>query len=138
MLGARSKAATQPVGRDDTTGLRMGRAVVRARGLATGVCLDTIVCIVAGGRPCVATYRATWAAIRRATGLCYGAGALRHARQLAQHGTQHGPQYHDTISCRGRGLRHSVLHKRDTACDTASARCNMACDKAGGGSRYDT
>ena len=52
MLGVRSKATTQPVGRDDTIGLRMGRAVARARGLATGVCRDTIVCIVADRTSC--------------------------------------------------------------------------------------
>ena len=65
VLRARSRAATWPAGRDDTAGLHSGRAAARACCLATGVCRDSIVCIVARRRPCVATQRVTRAAIRR-------------------------------------------------------------------------
>ena len=43
--------------------LRHGQPALRhsrpARSLATGVCRDTIVCIMTEGRPCVSTQRAT-------------------------------------------------------------------------------
>ena len=110
-----------------------------ARGLATGVCRDTIVCIVAGGRPCVATLCATRAAIRRPApcdttqercdtarstrgmGLCIAIQFCVTVRAL-RHGLRHGRK--------GATIRRPVRH--DTAPSAQHARgLGAACAQLG-------
>ena len=108
---------------------------VRTRGLAAGVCHDTIVCIVTGGRPGVVTQHAR-SCDTAPSALRHGAGALRHARHCDRHGAQCARQgvvlrYKLCLVTDGDNTTHNIA--RNTSCYTVSARC----DTAGGEPRHD-
>ena len=87
-------ATTQPrYGQEahDTAGPRsMACGSTRSRGLAGGVCHNTIICILTAGTGLASQHGELGVAIRRSSALRHGTGALQHARQLARHGARQG------------------------------------------------